>query len=257
MNIFSINTFPKNNIPFQANPKIILTKEAVKSMPVEDILELSTATLKNQDINIVRMIFSKISYFVKHLASKYSYLKANKMNFPMQELEKTKSDKKKATKIEKVLSSKIQEEKIKRGIEVNQGKNESIPIEYLILSGEEKIHQKMIKYDDLLIDFEDASRYKYQRAKHDRKLARNALFQIEKLRKVGLNAEVQHCLDVYTIDYDYLTKKTYNEFAEKILFAETKSELTKLQEKICNTTFGEDWLKSDLLELINRKINLL
>ncbi len=257
MNILSINTSPNNNIAFQANPKIVLTKDIVKAMPVEDILELSSATLKNQDINIVRMIFSKISSFVKYMTSKYSYLKANEMNFPAKELEKAKTGKKKATKIEKALSSKIQEEKIKRGIEINQGTDDRIPIEYLILPDEEKLHQKMIKYGDLLIDFEDASRYKCQRAKHDRKLARNALFQIEKLRKVGLNAEVQHCLDVYTIDYDYLTKKTYNEFAEKILFAETKSELTKLQEKICNTTFGEDWLKSDLLELINRKINLL
>ena len=114
----------------------------------------------------------------------------------------------------------------------------------------------MIKYDDLLIDFEDASRYKYQRAKHDRKLVRNALFQMEKLRKIGLEAEVQHCLDVYAIDHDYLTKKKYNEFAEKILFAETKGELDKLQEKICDAQLKE-WLKSYLLELINRKANLL
>ena len=89
MNILSINTYPNNNIAFQANPKIVLTKDAIKTMPVEDILELSSATLGNQDINIVRMIFSKISGFVKHLTSKYSYLKANEMNFPMKELEKT------------------------------------------------------------------------------------------------------------------------------------------------------------------------
>ena len=257
MNILSINTYPNNNIAFQANPKIVLTKDAIKTMPVEDILELSSATLGNQDINIVRMIFSKISGFVKHLTSKYSYLKANEMNFPMKELEKTKADKKKATKIGKVLSSKIQEEKIKRGIEINQGTNDTIPIEYLILPDEEKVHQREIKFIDLIIDKTDADRYKYQRAKHDRNISRSAMSQMQKLKKQAIKTEKKHCLSAYTIDCDYLTKRTYNDFAEKILFAETKSELTKLQEKIGNTEFGEDWLKSDLLELINRKRKLL
>ena len=63
-------------------------------------------------------------------------------------------------------------------------------------------------------------------------------------------------LSTWTIDYDYMTKKTYNDFAEKILFSETKEELNILKQKICDIDLV-DWLKADLLELINRKINLL
>lgn len=256
MNSLSINTYPNHNIVFQANPKIVLTKDMLKTMPVKEILELSSATLQNQDINIVRMIFAKINTFVKLLTSKCSYLKANEMNFPMKELEKTKVDKKKAKKIEKVLGSKIKDEKIKKGLEVNQGTNDAIPIEYLILPEEERIHQRVIKHKELLVDLIDANRYKYQRAKHDRVLAKRAFSQLGSVQNKEREAEKAFSLSAYAIGCDYVSKKKYNDFAEKILFAETKEELSKLQEKIGDTELI-DWLKSDLFELIKRKRNLL
>lgn len=255
MNIFPVYTYPNNTIGFQANPKTILTKDMVKTMSAADIVELSTATLKGQDINIVRMIRSKIDKFIQILTSEYSYLKANQLRFTTHEIELTKANKSKAQKIEKALSKKIREEKIKKGIEINSGTDSVIPIEYLILPEEEKIHKKIIKMEDLITDKMDADRYKYQRAKHDRNISRGAIVQISKLLKERKNIRGKYQLDIYDIDSDYQAKKMYNNFAEKILFSETRAELGKLQEKICATEIDE-FLKNDLLELINRKINI-
>ena len=160
MNILSVNTLSNNNLLFKANPNIILTKEVVKNMPPEDILELSVKTLKAQDINIIRMVFSKISSFLKLIRTRYSYLKSNEFYFSINELNKVKNDKRKAQRIEKLLNEKIREEKIKKGLEINQSSNETIPIEYLILPNEEKLHQKEIKLLDLLIDKNDEERKK-------------------------------------------------------------------------------------------------
>lgn len=256
MNILPLNTFQNNPIQFQANPKIILTKDMVKTMRAEDIIELSDTTLKKQDVNIIRMLRAKINTFIQVLTSRYSHLKANELNFSSTEIEQTKADKKKAKRIEKLLSAKIREEKIKKGNELNSGANATIPIEYLILPEEEKIHQKMIKMQELIIDNADANRYKYQRAKHDRNLSRIAMSQISRLLKERETIQERHCLDTTDIDYDYQTKKTYNSFVEQILFAGSKGELTRLQEKICETKLV-NWLKEDLIELISRKINLL
>lgn len=256
MNILSINTSKNDMILFQAKPKKVLTKELVKTMPAKDILDLSTATLKNQDINIVVMIRSKIQSFAKMLTSQYAYLKANAIEFSAKDITTVKSDKKKAEKIEKLLSTKIREEKIKRGMELNPNNDDFIPIEYLILPEEEKIHQNAIKMEDLITDKIDADRYKYQRAKHDRNLSRNAGTQISKMIKKYRDIEIKHELSVYTIDTDYETKKMYNKFAEKIIFAETKAELDKLQDNINITNLVSN-LKDDLLELIERKRKLL
>lgn len=255
MNIFPVYTYPNNTIGFQANPKTILTKDMVKTMSVADILELSAHTLKEQDINIIRMLCSKINQFIKVLTSKYNYVKANEMNFSTRDIEITKASKNKAKKIERLLSKQIAEEKIKKGFELNSGTDDVIPIEYLILPEEEKIHKKIIKMEDLITDKMDADRYKYQRAKHDRNISRGAIVQISKLLKERKNINWKYQLDIYDIDSDYQAKKMYNNFAEKILFSETRAELGKLQEKICATEIDE-FLKNDLLELINRKINI-
>ena len=255
MNIFSINTF-SNNIQFRANPNIILTKETVKTMSAKDILELSGKTLKNQDINIIRMMFLKISNFVKLIKSEYSYFKSNEFNFSANKIKETKTNKIKAQKIEKLLSAKIREEKKKRGFEINPDANNIIPIEYLILPEEETLHKQELKFFDLIVDKEDADKYKYQRAKHDRNISRQAYYQMLKLKKYRNKIEEIEHISVCNIDYDYIMKKRYNDFAEKILFSETKDELNQLQQKICDSNLI-DWLKSDLLELINRKINLL
>ena len=49
----------------------------VKIMPAMDILELSTRTINNQDINIIRMLRVKIKDLISTLTSKYRYIKAN------------------------------------------------------------------------------------------------------------------------------------------------------------------------------------
>ena len=252
MEIHSINACQNEQLLFQAKPKIILTKEVVKKMSAADILELSSGTLKQQDIKVLQIIRSKIRDFIYVLTSKYSHLKANVLFFSNKELATTKANKSKAKRIEKLLSDRINEEKRKRGIEINSGRDDFIPIEYIILPEEEKIHQKIIKMDDLITDKCDADRYKYQRAKHDRDLSRSAMSQIGKLLREKKTINAQYNLDIVDIDKDYLAKKIYNNFVEQILFAETGEELNGLREKIRMAEIDK-FFKDDLEELIKRK----